>query len=125
MTIGSGGSGGVFGPSLFIGAMLGTAFGTAANALFPGSTAPAGAYGLVGMAAVFAGAARAPITAVIILFELTGDYRIILPLMGPVVLSTLVSSTSTSHRLADHGRLRAGQARVGMRSETPQGAVRT
>ena len=50
-----------------------------------------GAYGLVGMAAVFTGAARAPITAVIILFELTGDYRIILPLMLTVVISTLVS----------------------------------
>jgi CIC family chloride channel protein len=91
LTIGSGGSGGVFAPSLFIGAMLGTAFGTAANALLPGYTAPPGAYGLVGMAAVFTGAARAPITAVIILFELTGDYRIILPLMLAVVLSTLVS----------------------------------
>lgn len=91
ITIGSGGSGGVFAPSLFIGAMLGSAFGTAANSLFPGVTAPAGAYGLVGMAAVFAGAARAPITSVIILFELTGDYRIILPLMLAVVLSTLVS----------------------------------
>jgi chloride channel protein, CIC family len=93
ITIGSGGSGGVFAPSLFIGAMLGTAFGTAANSLFPGVTAPAGAYGLVGMAAVFSGAARAPITSVIILFELTGDYRIILPLMLAVVLSTLVSET--------------------------------
>jgi CIC family chloride channel protein len=93
LTIGSGGSGGVFAPSLFVGAMFGTAFGAAANALLPGFTAPAGAYGLVGMAAVFAGAARAPITAVIILFELTGDYRIILPLMGAVVLSTLLSET--------------------------------
>jgi CIC family chloride channel protein len=90
-TIGSGGSGGVFAPSLFIGAMFGTAFGTAANLLLPGMTAPAGAYGLVGMAAVFSGAARAPITAVIILFELTGDYRIILPLMLAVVISTLIS----------------------------------
>ncbi len=91
ITIGSGGSGGVFAPSLFIGAMLGTAFGTAANVLMPGMTAPAGAYGLVGMAAVFSGAARAPITAVIILFELTGDYRIILPLMIAVGISTLIS----------------------------------
>lgn len=91
LTIGSGGSGGVFAPSLFTGAMLGTAFGTIAHTLLPGLTAPAGAYGLVGMAAVFAGAARAPITAVIILFELTGDYRIILPLMLAVVISTLVS----------------------------------
>jgi CIC family chloride channel protein len=91
LTIGSGGSGGIFAPSLFIGAMLGTAFGTAAHSLLPGITAAPGAYGLVGMAAVFAGAARAPITSVIILFELTGDYRIILPLMLAVVISTLIS----------------------------------
>ena len=91
LTIGSGGSGGVFAPSLFVGAMLGTAFGTLANQLWPGLVAPPGAYGLVGMAAVFSGAARAPITAVIILFELSGDYRIILPLMLAVVISTLVS----------------------------------
>lgn len=91
ITIGSGGSGGVFAPSLFIGAMLGTAFGSALQAIFPGAIAPPGAYGLVGMAAVFAGAARAPITAIIILFELTGDYHIILPLMTAVVISTLVS----------------------------------
>jgi len=63
MTIGSGG---VFAPSLFTGAMLGTAFGTAVHQLMPSLTAPAGAYGLVGMGAVFAGSARAPITAVII-----------------------------------------------------------
>ena len=91
LTIGSGGSGGVFAPSLFIGAMLGTAFGTAVHLLMPSLTAPAGAYGLVGMGAVFAGAARAPITSVIILFELTGDYRIILPLMIAVVVATLIS----------------------------------
>ncbi len=91
LTIGSGGSGGVFAPSLFVGAMLGTSFGSVIHMLLPNSTAPAGAYGLVGMAAVFAAAAHAPITAVIILFELTGDYKIILPLMGAVVISTLVS----------------------------------
>ncbi len=91
LTIGSGGSGGVFAPSLFVGAMLGTAFGSVLHTIAPNSTAPAGAYGLVGMAAVFAAAAHAPITAVIILFELTGDYKIILPLMGAVVISTLVS----------------------------------
>ena len=91
LTIGSGGSGGVFAPSLYVGSMLGTAFGAGAGALWPGYVAPAGAYGLVGMAAVFAGAASAPMTSVIILFELTGDYRIILPLMLAVVISTLVS----------------------------------
>lgn len=91
ITLGSGGSGGVFAPSLFMGAMLGAGFGGVLNTLLPGSVAPPGAYALVGMAAVFAGAAHAPLTAVIILFELTGDYRIILPLMFTVVISTLLA----------------------------------
>ncbi len=91
LTLAIGGSGGVFAPSLFVGAMLGTAYGTAVHDLLPGVTAPAGAYGLVGMGAVFAAAARAPITAVIIIFELTGDYRIILPLMFAVALATGIS----------------------------------
>lgn len=91
LTLGSGGSGGVFAPALFMGAMLGTAVGIAVNTLFPQITAPPGAYALVGMGAVFAGSAHAPITAVIMLFELTGDYRIILPLMLAVVISMLVS----------------------------------
>jgi CIC family chloride channel protein len=91
LTLGSGGSGGVFAPSLFMGAMLGAAFELGVNSIFPGVAAPQGAYALVGMAAVFAAAAHAPITAVIILFELTGDYHIILPLMLTVVVATLVS----------------------------------
>lgn len=91
LTIGIGGSGGVFAPSLFMGAMLGAAFGATAQHLAPGITGPLGAYGLIGMGAVFAGAARAPITAVIILFELTGEYTIILPLMTAIVLATGVS----------------------------------
>jgi CIC family chloride channel protein len=90
LTLGSGGSGGVFAPSLFMGAMLGTAFALAINRVFPGIAAPPGAYALVGMGALFAAAARAPITAVLILFELTGDYRIILPLMLTVVIATLL-----------------------------------
>ncbi len=92
LTIGIGGSGGVFAPSLFMGAMLGTAFGVVASALFHGAVGPPGAYGLVGMGAVFAGSARAPITAVIIIFELTGDYTIILPLMVAIVAAAGVSS---------------------------------
>ena len=68
--------------------MLGSAYGDGVHQLLPGSTAAAGAYGLVGMGAVFAAAARAPITAVIIMFELTGDYRIILPLMFAIALAT-------------------------------------
>jgi len=91
ITIGSGGSGGVFAPSLFIGAMFGGAFGAMANRIFPTITAPSGAYAMVGMAAVFAGAARAPITSIIIFFEMTRDYDIILPLMLAVVISTIVA----------------------------------
>ena len=91
LTIAIGGSGGVFAPSLFMGAMLGSAFGQAAHAALPQLTAPSGAYALVGMGAVFAGAARAPITAVLIIFELTGEYTIILPLMFAIVLATAIS----------------------------------
>lgn len=92
ITLGSGGSGGVFAPSLFMGAMLGVAFELIVNAIFPGIPSPSGAYALVGMAAVFSASAHAPITAVIILFELTGDYRIIMPLMLTVVVATLISN---------------------------------
>lgn len=91
LTLGSGGSGGIFAPSLFMGAMLGGAFQYVIQTIFPSITAPPGAYALVGMGAVFGAAAHAPITAVIILFELTGDYRIILPLMLTVVVATLVA----------------------------------
>lgn len=91
LTIGSGGSGGVFAPSLFIGSMLGGAFGNVVHEWLPTITAAPGAYALVGMAAVFAGAAHAPITAILILFEMTGDYRIILPLMLATVISTLLA----------------------------------
>lgn len=94
LTIGIGGSGGVFAPSLFIGAMLGSAYGIGVHHLLPASAGAVGAYALVGMGAVFAGAARAPITAVVILFELTGEYSIILPLMLAIVLAT-----ATSHLL--------------------------
>jgi CIC family chloride channel protein len=91
LTIGIGGSGGVFAPSLFIGAMLGSAFGQVLAAIDPSLAGPPGAYGLIGMGAVFAGASRAPITAVVIMFELTGEYSIILPLMAAIVLATAVS----------------------------------
>jgi CIC family chloride channel protein len=92
LTIAIGGSGGVFAPSLFMGAMLGSAYGIGVHHLLPGFTGPAGAYGIVGMGAVFAGAARAPITAVIIIFELTGDYQIILPLMFAIALAAGISN---------------------------------
>jgi CIC family chloride channel protein len=91
-TLGSGASGGVFSPSLFMGAMLGAVYGTLLGHLFPGFVAPPTAYAMVGMGAVFAGAAQAPITSILILFEMTNDYRIILPLMLACVASTLLYS---------------------------------
>jgi len=91
LTLGSGASGGVFAPALFIGAVLGGTYGQLAHWAFPEIVAASGAYAMVGMAAVFAGAARAPITAILILFEMTRDYRIILPLMFATVISTMLA----------------------------------
>ncbi len=92
LTLGSGASGGIFAPSLFLGATLGAAFGQGVHALLPGASASPGAYAMVGMAAVFAGAAHAPISSILILFEMTNDYRIILPLMLACIVATVVSS---------------------------------
>ncbi len=91
LTLGSGGSGGIFAPSLFMGSMFGGIFGNFVNRLFPDQVAPSGAYSLVGMAAVFSGAARAPITAIIIVFEMTRNYAVILPVMIAVAVSTFVA----------------------------------
>jgi chloride channel protein, CIC family len=92
LTLGSGGSGGIFAPSLFMGAMLGMFFGTFTHFLFPTITATPGAYALVAMGGLVAGTTRAPITAIIIVFELTNDYRIILPLMITCIISTIIST---------------------------------
>ena len=91
ITIGSGGSGGVFAPSLFIGAMLGGSVGTVVHTLWPNSTGTPGAYALVGMGAVVAAGTHAPITAILIIFELTNDYAIILPLMISCIIATLLT----------------------------------
>ena len=88
----SGNAGGIFGPSLFLGAMLGGAVGAAAHHLFPASTALPGAYALVGMGAVFAGVVRAPMTSVLIIFEMTQDYAVIVPLMIANLVSLFVAS---------------------------------
>ncbi len=90
-TLGSGNSGGVFAPALFMGAILGGMVGAVAHSLWPEVAVNPGAYAIVGMAAVFAGSARAPITAVLIVFEMSNDYRLILPLMLATVLSTLLA----------------------------------
>ena len=84
-TIGMGGSGGVFAPTLFIGAMAGAAFG---DVVSPLSASPVGVFAVVGMGAAFAGAARAPMTAVLIIVEMTGQFSLILPMMLAVVIAT-------------------------------------
>jgi CIC family chloride channel protein len=88
----SGNAGGIFGPALFIGAMLGGTVGTAAHHLFPGYTATPGAYALVGMGAVFAGIVRAPMTSVLMIFEMTQDYAVIVPLMIANLVSLFIAS---------------------------------
>lgn len=92
LTLGSGNSGGIFAPSLFMGAMIGGWFGSLVHAWFPAVTAPSGAYALVGMAAVVAGTTHAPMTAILIVFEMTGDYRIILPVMVACMFGTLAAN---------------------------------
>jgi len=88
----SGNAGGIFGPALFIGAMLGGTVGTVAHRLFPAYTATPGAYALVGMGAVFAGIVRTPMTSVLMIFEMTQDYAVIVPLMIANLVSLFIAS---------------------------------
>jgi CIC family chloride channel protein len=91
ITIGSGGSGGIFAPSLFLGAMAGGFFGMVVHTLFPTVTASPGAYSIVGMGAVVAATTHGPLSAILILFEMTGDYKIILPLMFSCIVGAIAS----------------------------------
>ncbi len=93
LTLGSGGSGGVFVPSLFVGSALGGALGTAVARWAPFAHGGPGAYALVGMGALVAATSHAPLTGIVIMFELTGDYEIILPVMLACILSTVVASS--------------------------------
>ena len=89
---GSGNAGGIFGPSLFMGAMLGGAIGGAAHQLFPAYVATPGAYALVGMGTAFAGVIRVPMTSVVMIFEITRDYAVIVPLMISNLVSYFIAS---------------------------------
>ncbi len=91
LTLGSGGSGGVFAPSLFVGAMLGGAFGHSLDVVFPGLGVEPGAYAVVGMGVVFAASTWASISGILILFEMTRDYDLILPMMIACVVGVLVA----------------------------------
>jgi CIC family chloride channel protein len=108
LTLGAGGSGGVFAPSLYTGAMLGNAFGRVVHGMFPMWTASSAAYGLVGMAAVFAAAAEAPITAIMIVFEMSNDYTIILPLMVCTVVATLLGRRLLGYTIYEMKLVRRG-----------------
>jgi CIC family chloride channel protein len=88
----SGNAGGIFGPALFIGATLGGTVGTVAHHFFPAYTATPGAYALVGMGAAFAGIVRAPMTSVLMIFEMTQDYAVIVPLMIANLVSLFIAS---------------------------------
>ncbi|MFH1843130.1 MAG: chloride channel protein [bacterium] len=90
LTLGAGFSGGIFAPALFLGGMLGGAYGALVGELFPANAGAVGAYALVGMAALVAAATGGPLMAILILFEMTGEYRIILPLMLACITATLV-----------------------------------
>jgi CIC family chloride channel protein len=121
ITLGSGGSGGIFAPSLFIGAMVGSFFGTGVHALFPAVTAGHGPYALVAMGALVAGTTQAPITAILIIFELTNDYNIILPLMASCLISTVISSVLLEGSIYTIKLLRRG---VDIRSGMEQNILR-
>jgi len=121
----SGNAGGIFGPSLFIGAMMGAAVGGVAHSLFPAYTAGPGAYALVGMGTAFAGIVRTPLTSVIMIFEITRDYTIIVPLMISNLIAFFISQKLQREPIYDalsrqegihlpsaHSRSQAGKSQV-------------
>ncbi len=102
LTLGSGCSGGIFAPALFIGTMTGGFFGSILHRFFPAYTAGAGAYAMVAMSALVAAATHAPITAILIIFEMTSNYRVILPLMIATTISTMVSNRLHKNSIYTH-----------------------
>lgn len=112
VSVGGGFLGGVFAPALFIGATFGSAYGQVVNDLVPGLSLVPASFAMVGMAAMLAGAVHAPLTAILLLFEMTNDYHIILPLMFAVTVSMLVSQ-----RLQRDSVYILGLARKGIRIE--------
>src|SRR5579863_5759954 len=127
MCYSSGNAGGIFGPSLFIGAMMGATVGSVAHSIFPASTAGPGAYALVGMGTAFAGIVRTPLTSVIMIFEVTRDYSIIVPLMISNLIAYFISAKlqpepiyeALAHQDGIHlpsgeARAQAGRSRVSL-----------
>ncbi len=108
LTMGGGGAGGVFTPSLFVGASFGSFFGLTVASLFPGLAITPEAYALVGMAALVSGATFAPLTAIIMIFEMTDDYGLILPLMMVCVISYVVARRINSESIYSEALRRSG-----------------
>ncbi len=108
LTLGSGGSGGIFAPALFIGAMMGGAYGGALNHFFPDSSAPYFAYAMVAMAALVAAATRGTLTAILMIFEMTQAYQMILPLLFACVIADMVASIGSPETIYTRKLLRRG-----------------
>lgn len=106
-TISSGGSGGVFGPSLFIGAMLGGVVGQIGHAWYPNIVTDPGAFALVGMGAFFAGVAKAPIGALLMVAEMTGGYAVVVPLMFTSVVALLLSQRWSLYEKQVHNKFQS------------------
>ena len=108
ITLGSGGMGGVFAPSLFIGAMVGTAFGSSVHFIFPTLSASAETYSVVGMGAVTGAVMQAPLTNILMLFELTNDYTLILPIMATCIAASYTYQRFTKHSIYMQNLLNKG-----------------
>ena len=108
LTSGSGGAGGMFTPALFVGAMVGGAYGALMHLIWPLGTSTYGAYAAVGMAAIAAGTTHAPISAILILYELTGNYKLILPLMLAAITSSFLSRSLYRYSIDEESLRRRG-----------------
>jgi CIC family chloride channel protein len=108
LTFGSGGAGGLFTPSLMVGALLGGSFGYGVHLLFPNVTAEHGAYALVGMGGVLAGMTHAPLTAIMMIFEQTNNYQIVLPLMFVCIISHFTTRLFKGRSLDEESLQRGG-----------------
>lgn len=108
VTLSFGGSGGVFAPAMFIGAVFGCGFATVVNALSPGMIAHPGAFALVGMGTLLAAATHAPMTAIFLLFELTRDYSVVVPIMITGITATIVARRLVPESIDEYELARRG-----------------
>jgi len=108
VTLGFGGSGGVFAPAMFIGAAFGSGFAVLVNSLFPGAIASPGAFGLVGMGTLLAAATHAPMTAIFLLFELTRDYNVVVPIMVSAVTAIVTARSLVPQSIDEYDLARRG-----------------